>query len=80
MNAFNVCYVLLLYNLHACTFKTANIHNKCNKKQPAEVFFKRAVIKNLSIFTRKHLCWSLFLIKLHGFIKKKRDSNTGAFL
>ena len=38
MNAFNVCYVLLLYNLP--TFKTANIHNKCNKKQPTEVFFK----------------------------------------
>ena len=26
---------------------------------------KKAVLKNFAIFTVKHLCWSLFLIKLH---------------
>ena len=25
----------------------------------------RGFLKNLAIFTGKHLCWSLFLIKLH---------------
>ena len=35
------------------------------KKQPLEVFYKKAFVKNLAIFTtRKHLWWSLFLIKL----------------
>ena len=30
----------------------------------SRVFFKIGVIKHFAIFTRKHLCWSLFLIKL----------------
>ena len=33
------------------------------QKQPSEVFYKKAVIKNLEIFTRKDLCWSFFLIQ-----------------
>ena len=28
---------------------------------------KKAVLKNFTIFTGKHLCWSLFLIKLPAF-------------
>ena len=36
------------------------------QKQPPEVFYKEAVLKNFAIFTAKHLCWSLFLIKLHA--------------
>ena len=34
---------------------------------------KNGVLKNFANFTRKHLCWSLFLIL-------KRDSNTSVFL
>ena len=46
------------------------------QKQPHEVSYKKAVLKNITIFTGKHLCWSLFLIKLQApkassFIKKK---------
>ena len=40
----------------------------------SEVFYKKAALKNSPIFTRKHLCWSLFLIKLQAwsnFIKKR---------
>ena len=33
------------------------------QKQPPEVFCKSGVPRNFAIFTRKHLCWSLFLIK-----------------
>ena len=47
-----------------------------NKKQPPEMFYKKAVIKNFSIFTGKYLCSSLFLIKLRTFrssdLQKKR--------
>ena len=34
------------------------------------MFFKIGVLRNFTILTEKHLCWSLFLLK--------RDSNTGA--
>ena len=30
-------------------------------------FYKKAVLKNFAIFTGKHLCWILFLIKLQVF-------------
>ena len=33
------------------------------QKHPLKVFYKKAVLKNFVIFTGKHLCWSLFLIK-----------------
>ena len=31
-----------------------------------EVFYKKGVLKNFVKFTGKHLCWSLFLIKLQA--------------
>ena len=43
-------------------------------------FIKKAVLKNFTIFSWKHLCWGLILIKLQGFSSatlSKRDSNTG---
>ena len=49
-----------------------------NKKQPPEVFYKKAVLKNVIIITGKHKCSSLFLIKLRPFRSAtffKRDSN-----
>ena len=52
-----------------------------NQKQPPEVFYKKAVLKNFAIFTRKHLCWSFFLIKLQAFRPdSKRHSNKDVFL
>ena len=50
-------------------------HQKCS--------IKRAVLKNFSIFTGKHLCRSRFLLKLWAFrpaTLSKRNSNTGVFL
>ena len=29
------------------------------EKQPTLVFYRKAVVKNLAIFTEKHLCWGL---------------------
>ena len=49
----------------------------------SQVFFKISVVKNFTIFTEKHLCWCLFLIKLQAWrptTLSKRDSNTGVFL
>ena len=36
------------------------------QKQPPEVFFKKGVLKNFANLTEKHLCWSLFLIKMEA--------------
>ena len=43
------------------------------QKQPLEVFYKKGVHTNFAIFTGRHLCWSLFLKKLHfwNFIKTR---------
>ena len=77
-----------LWNSHFPIFvmrKLQNIYkNTCtfmflcwNQKQPSEVFYKKAVLKNFAIFTGKHLCWSLFLIKLQAFRPdSKRDPST----
>ena len=43
------------------------------------MFFKIDILKNFAMFTGKHLCWSLFLIKTQSFkacnISKKRLQN-----
>ena len=47
------------------------------------MFLKIVAFKNLANFTGKHLCWSLFLIKLYTWGPEtllKRDSNTDVFL
>ena len=46
-----------------------------SRSSRSQMFFKIDVLKNFSIFTGKHLCWSLFFIKL--FIKE--ESPTQAF-
>ena len=33
------------------------------QEHPPEVFYKKAVVKNLAIFTEKNLYWSLYLIQ-----------------
>ena len=40
--------------------------------------YKEAILKNFAIFTGKHLCWSIFLIKLHAF-KLYYESPTQVF-
>ena len=53
------------------------------QKNPPDVFFRKALLKNAAIFTGKHLCRSFLLIKFAGLRSAsllKRDSNTVAFL
>ena len=52
------------------------------KVQWTERVPQEAVLKTFAIFTGKHLCWNLFLIKMQAFrgpALLKRDSNTGFF-
>ena len=37
------------------------------QKQPPEKFCEKSALKNFANFTRKYLCWSLFLEKLQAF-------------
>ena len=45
------------------------------QKQRLEVFYKKAVLKNFAIFTKKHLCWSFLNkvadLEVYSFIKKR---------
>ena len=59
--------VLFLYSCRLLAFKFTEKHGDSR----LQIFFKIGVLKIFAIFTGKHLCWSLFLIK--------RDSNTGVF-
>ena len=36
-------------------------------KSRSQTFFKTGALKNFAIFTGKHLCWNLFLIKLQDW-------------
>ena len=55
-------------------------HHWVTKLEAAvQMFFLIGALKNFAIFTGKHLCWSLFLIKLRPAILLKRDFNTGVF-
>ena len=54
-----------------------------HRSSRSQMFFKIAVLKIFAIFTGKHLCWSLFLIKLQPWRPTTLlliDSNTGVFL
>ena len=51
------------YNLPLSGKFPAKIHDGALQKQPPEVFYKRSCSQKFAIFTGKHLCWSLFLIR-----------------
>ena len=48
-------------------FKVLNDTHVKTKSSQQRCSMKKAVLKNFAIFTGKHLCWSLFLIKLLAF-------------
>ena len=50
---------------HRCFL--ANFAKYLRQKQPPQVFCKKNVLKNFANLTGKHLCCSLFLIKLQAF-------------
>ena len=54
-----------------------------SRSSGSQIFCKIGALKDWAIFTGKHLCWSLFFIKLQVFSPAtllKRDSNTVVFL
>ena len=51
-----------------------NFNEILTQKQPSEVLCKKDALKIFTNFIWKHLCWSVFLLKL-----LMKDSNTGVF-
>ena len=49
-----------------------NFNEILTQKQPSEVLCKKDALKIFTNFIWKHLCWSVFLLKL-----LMKDSNTG---
>ena len=52
------------YRRNMCIFRSSR----------SQKFFEIGVLKNFTIFTGKHLCWSLFLTKLENMLTKLRHS------
>ena len=54
-------------------------HNKWSSQQRCSI--RKAFLKNVATFTKKYLCWTLFLINLQGSTTLlKGNSNKGVFL
>ena len=73
----NLHWVMIFFTVIFSKFckKFRSSHQRCS--------IKKAVLKNFAIFTGKHLCRSLFLIKSQDWRPTallKRDSSTGVFL
>ena len=82
LSIFIYFFFLLALNQHWILIfnkKLVYINNTLEEqKQPPDVLYKKAVLKNFTIFTGKHLYWSLFLIRPATLLKWY--SNTGVFL
>ena len=53
-----LCYLFMQKNVQT------DIKGKTLRSSHSQTFFEIGALKNLAIFARKHMCWSLFLIKL----------------
>ena len=67
MCRFGDFYVALRWNLCVDIISNRDLNQLLCSKVATGVFYKKAVLKNFAIFTGKHLCWSLFLIKVKAF-------------
>ena len=76
MHFISICRIFQLVNLPSILLIW--------RSRRSQMFFKIRVLKNFANFTGKHLCWSLFLIKLQDLSYRptllKKDFNTGVFL
>ena len=77
LNKFHIFFISIfsVYSAIQARINTGWAHDKISCSQ---MFFKIVVFKNFANFTGKHLCWSLFSIKLQAFRPAaflKRDSN-----
>ena len=73
--------ILFLFNKSMTSIMNIESRERNYRSCHSQIFFKIGVYKNFESFTGKHLCWSLFLIKLQTWRPAtllRRDYNTGA--
>ena len=58
-----LCYLFMSENFQI------NIKGKTLRSSRSQMFYKIPVLKHFAALSRKHLCWSLFLIKLQAWSK-----------
>ena len=66
----NMCKIFREVNLNPITFTFLNFISGHSfiliRSSRSQMFFKIGVLKNFTLFTGKHLCWSLFCNKVAG--------------
>ena len=60
----NICKQLFLMVVKVMKVKMMMSYNEGSSH--SQTFFKIRILKNFANFTGKHLCWSIFVIKLQG--------------
>ena len=88
MTEISVMKELKLFSIEVTLFterfmRYKKLSEKRCRSSRVQMFFKLGVLADFAIFTGKHLCWSLFLIKLQGLRPAtllKRDCSKGVFL
>ena len=71
--------LLLVFSFLFFTWRIAAAADIITSMSSQRCSVKKCVLENFTLFTGKHLCWSLSLIKRDSTLLK-RDSNTGVFL
>ena len=81
--AFQSCYICnWILVKHPCILDS-DLNSLTTQKQRFSNVLQIGVLKNCAIFTRKYLCWSLFIIESQRWkpaMLLKRDSNTVVLL
>ena len=62
-----IFFLFLFFDLLPSASGLKIVHHIFPRNSHRRVFMKKAVLKNVPIFTGKHLCWSLFSITLQVF-------------
>ena len=73
-----LCFEQVLKETIGNGLRKGNTQSICFRSSHQSCSIKKAVLKNFAIFTGKHLCWSLFLVRPATLLK--RDYNLGVFL
>ena len=75
-NMFFTFYVACYVICSCRKMNQTNIKKKILSSNLSQMFFKIAALRNFAVLSIKHLCWSLFLIKLQAwrttFLLKRR--------
>ena len=73
------CYGILCNKKNHTNNNLRRIISMDRRSSRSQMFFKIGALKNFANFTEKHLCWSLFLIKLQAWRTLIKETPTQMF-